>query len=133
MLSINHFSSSIKRTAHHEDDALLHLTKKSKTNEGDRFLEEYPSTIFPNYELLLKNTDHELVYDELITENEVKDFAMAYLVRLWKRKGNFTCRDREVLNTCIALVVDCYDFKRFKKISEGLALLKIWQGNFGNN
>jgi hypothetical protein len=81
----------------------------------------------------LKNTDHDLVYDELITENEVKDFAMAYLVRLWKRKGNFTCRDREVLNTCIALVVDCYDFKRFKKISEGLALLKIWQGNFGNN
>jgi hypothetical protein len=132
MLSINHFSSSIKRTAHHEDDALLHLTKKSKTNEGDRFLKEYPSTIFPNYELL-KNTDHDLVYDELITENEVKDFAMAYLVRLWKRKGNFTCRDREVLNTCIALVVDCYDFKRFKKISEGLALLKIWQGNFGNN
>jgi hypothetical protein len=62
----------------------------------------------------LKNTDEYLEYDELVTENEVKDFAMAYLVRLWKRKGNFTCRDREVLKTCIALAVD-YDFKGFKK------------------
>jgi hypothetical protein len=125
MLSLQQPSSTTKRAycvcekdvfipndcdcGYNDEQSLLHLKKKQRKNEDDSFLEEYPSTIFSAYTLF----NGKRLSNDLDTD-EVKDFAMDYLVRLWTKKSSFGLRDRAVLKTCIALAVD-YDFKGFHK------------------